>query len=266
MTAEEKTNSIQKTARLAGFLYLLTVPFALFGYFYAPGVVVVAGDPVTTSENILANTGLFRLSIVAALTVQLTYIFIVLLLYRLLNPVNRHFAVFMVVFILVGIPIAMLTELNHFAVLILLGGADHIKAFTEEQLHAMVPMFFTLHENGILIASIFWGLWLLPMGYLVLKSGFISKIPGVFLLIAGSGYLIDTFAKLLSPNYGTTVFATIISVTLFGELVFPIWLLIKGVNIEIGKNAHMNLPEYDHVNDIYVQTYKSTAFVLKENH
>jgi hypothetical protein len=232
MTAKEKMNSIQKTARLAGFLYVLTVPFALFGYFYAPGVLVVAGDAVTTTENIMANTGLFRLSIVAALTVQVTYIFIVFLLYKLLNPVNRNLAVLMVVFILVGIPIAMLAELNHFAVLQLVSSTDHLKEFTAEQLHATVPMFFTLHEYGILIASIFWGLWLLPMGYLVLKSGFISRIPGVLLLIAGSGYLIDTFAKLLSPDYGTTIVATIISITLFGELLFPIWLLITGVNVE----------------------------------
>jgi ascorbate-specific PTS system EIIC-type component UlaA len=85
------------------------------------------------------------------------------------------------------------------------------------------------------IVSIFWGLWLLPMGYLVFKSGFMSKIPGVLLIVAGSGYLVDTFARILAPDYGATMIATVIMATMFGEMVFPIWLLIKGVNVETWK-------------------------------
>ncbi len=107
----------------------------------------------------------------------------------------------MVIFMLISVPIAMLNELNHFAVLLLLSGADYLKVFTAGQLQTLVPVFFDLHEYGILIASIFWGLWLFPMGYLIFKSGFISKIPGVFLIIAGSGYLIDTFAQLRHVHY-----------------------------------------------------------------
>jgi len=228
-TAETSPNTV---ARIAGFLYVLMIPLGLFGIMYVPTALVVAGDAVTTTKNIMANIGLFRLSIVTALIVQVTHIFIVLLLYKLLKPVNKNFALLMVIFMLVSVPITMLNELNHFAVLLSLSGADYLKVFTAGQLQALVPMFFDLHEYGIFIASIFWGLWLFPMGYLVFKSGFISKIPGVSLIIAGSGYLIDTFARLLSPNYGATIIATIITVTLFGELVFPVWLLIKGVNVE----------------------------------
>jgi hypothetical protein len=100
-------------------------------------------------------------------------------------------------------------------------------------MQALVLMFHGLHEYVInSIASIFWGLWLFPMGYLVIKSGFISKIPGVLLIIAGSAYLIDTFAKILLPNYGETIIATIITLAMFGEIVFPFWLLIKGVDVE----------------------------------
>ena len=220
-----------RIARIAGLLYVLMIPLGLLGIMYVPTVLVAEGDVVSTIENIMANMGLFRLSIVTALVVQVTHIFIVLLLYRLLQPVNRDYASLMVIFMLVGIPIAMLNELNHFAVLWLLGGAENLNVFTEGQLQDWVPVFFKFHEYGILIASIFWGLWLLPMGYLVFRSGFISKIPGVLLIIAGFGYLIDTFARILSPGYGTTIIATIITAALFGEIVFPIWLLIKGVNV-----------------------------------
>jgi hypothetical protein len=230
-TAETSPNTV---ARITGLLYgPLMLPLGLFGLMYVPTVLVVAGDAVTTTKNIMANIGLFRLSIVTALIVQVTHIFIVLLLYKLLKPVNKNLASLMVIFMLVGIPITMLNELNHFAVLLLSSGADYLKDFTAGQLQALVLMFHNLHEYVInSIASIFWGLWLFPMGYLVIKSGFISKIPGVLLIIAGSGYLIDTFARILSPIYGATIIATIITVTMFGEVVFPFWLLIKGVNVE----------------------------------
>ncbi|NQT64492.1 MAG: DUF4386 domain-containing protein [Candidatus Marinimicrobia bacterium] len=231
MIPKEELNP-NKTARIAGFLYVLMIPLGLFGIMYVPTLLIVDGDAVTTTKNIMDNIGMFRLSIVTALIVQVIHISIVLLLYRLLKPVNKNIALLMVVFMLVSVPIAMLNELNRFAIPLFLSGAADLKVFTTVQLQALVPMLLDLHENGILIASIFWGLWLFPMGYLVFKSGFISKIPGVLLIIAGSGYLIDTFARLLSPNYGTTIIATIITVTLYGELVFAIWLLIKGVNIE----------------------------------
>jgi len=233
MTTKKEMNP-NKTARIAGFLYgVLGLPLGLFGLMYVPTVLVVAGDAVTTTKNIMANIGLFRLSIATALILQVVHIFIVLLLYQLLKPVNKNAASLMVIFMLVSVPITMLNELNHAAVPLLLSGADYLKVFTADQLQALVLMFHGLHEYVInSIASIFWGLWLLPMGYLVFKSGFISKIPGVLLIIAGSGYLIDTFAKILSPNYGATIIATIITVTVFGEPVFPIWLLIKGVNVE----------------------------------
>jgi hypothetical protein len=234
MTTLTAKTSPNKVARIAGLLYgPLMLPLGLFGLMYIPTVLVVAGDAVTTTKNIMANIGLFRLSIATAIIVQVTHIFIVLLLYKLLKPVNKNLASLMVIFMLVGIPITMLNELNHAAVLLLLSGADYLKVFTEGQLQALVLMFHNLHEYVINSnASIFWGLWLFPMGYLVIKSDFISKIPGVLLIMAGSGYIVDTFAKILSPNYGTTIIATIIMVTAFGEIVFPFWLLIKGVNVE----------------------------------
>jgi len=180
---------------------------------------------------------MFRLSIVTALLVQVGHIFIVLLLYKLLKPVDKSMAALMVIFMLVGIPITMLNELNHFAVQLFLSGADYLKGFTAEQLQTLALVFHNLHEHVInSIASIFWGLWLLPMGYLVFKSGFMSKIPGVLLIVAGSGYLVDAFAKILAPGYGATMIATVVMVTMFGEMVFPIWLLIKGVNVEKWKN------------------------------
>ncbi len=227
MTTKEKMNP-SKTARVAGFLYLITAPLAIFGIMYVPSTLIVPGDVATTTNNIMASESLFRLGIVSALIYQTVFILVVLVLYKLLKPVNKNHAVLMVIFILVAVPIAMLDELNRFAVLILLSGADYLAAFTADQLQALVPLFFDLHEYGINIATIFWGLWLFPMGYLVFKSGFLPRILGILLIIGCFGYLIDVFTFFVFPNFDVKISGF----TFWGEILFPLWLLIKGVNVE----------------------------------
>ena len=221
-------NSIQKTARVAGILYLMMIPLGIFGIMYVPSTLIVPGDAATTANNIMASESLFRLSIVSALILQIVQIFLVLALYKLLKPVNKNHAVLMVIFALAAVPIAMLNELNHFAALLLLSGADYLTVFTADQLQALVPLFLDLHGHGIFIAQVFWGLWLFPMGYLVFKSGYIPKILGILLMIGCFGYLIDSFGALLLPNYEVNIAIF----TFWGELLLPLWLLIKGVNVE----------------------------------
>jgi len=230
MTIKEKMNP-NKIARVAGFLYLLMAPFGVFGMFYVPSIIIVPGDAAITANNIMASESLFRSGIVSTLMVQIINIFMVLVLYKLLKPVNKNHALLMVIFILIGAPIAMLNELNRLITLLLLSGADYLTVFTADQLQALVPLFLDLHEQGITIAGIFWSLWLFPMGYLAFKSGYIPRILGVLLIIAGFGYLIDSFAVFLLPNFYATI-SQFILFTTYGELLFPLWLLIKGVNVE----------------------------------
>jgi len=220
--------SIQKTARIAGFLYLLLIPLGVFGMLYVPATLFVPGNIALTISNIMANESLFRLSIVSALLTQIVQIFVVLFLYKVLKPVNKNLAVLMVVFILVAVPIAMFNELNQFTVLLLLSGADFLTIFTAEQLQSLVSLFLDMHKHGIFIAQIFWGLWLFPMGYLVLKSNYIPKIIGILLIVACFGYLIDSFIFFFIPNFSVTFS----EFTFIGELLITLWLLIKGVNVE----------------------------------
>src|SRR6516164_9335474 len=144
MTTRTAETSPLLRARVAGLLYLSLVPLSIFGILYS---------------------GPSRLGIVSALLVQIVNIFVVLALYQLLKPVNKNMAVLMVIFLLLGVPIAILNELNQFAVLLLSSGADYLRVFTAAQLHALVLLFLNLHDEGINIAGIFWGLWLFPMGY-----------------------------------------------------------------------------------------------------
>ena len=213
-------------ARVAGFLYLIANIFAPFTLLYLPSRFIVRGDAAATANNVIASESLFRFGIVGNLFTFIANIFLALALYQLLKVVNKNMAALMVILFLVGVPIAMLNELTQLAILQLLGGADYLKAYPTDQLQALAYLLLRLHDQGLLIAHIFFGLWLLPMGYLVFKSGFIPKIVGVLLVIAGVGYVVQSFAAFLGYNVNIILF------TGLGELVFLLWLLIKGVNVE----------------------------------
>jgi hypothetical protein len=225
MTTKEKMNP-KKTARVAGVLWFITLlTVVITGLTRSP--LIEPGDAIATANNIMASESQFLLGFVSDLSHQVIFILYVLVLYKLLKPVNKNQAALMVVLALVGIPIAMLNQLNQLAALLLLSGADYLTAFQADQWGALVMLFLDLYETGIHIAMIFWGLWLLPFGYLVFKSGYIPRILGVLLIIAGFGYLIDVVTFFLFP--------TIPSIALFtwwGELLLPLWLIIKGVNVE----------------------------------
>lgn len=218
--------SINRTARLAGGLYLSLVPFGFFSFVYVPSVLLVRGDAAATARNIAASESLFRIATVSHLVSQIIVVFLVLALYRLLEPVNRDHAVLMAVLALLGIPIAFLNEVHNLAALRVLGNADN-GAFTPTQLHAQAKLFLDMGRSGILVAQVFWGLWMLPLGLLVFRSGFLPKVLGIAVVIAGAGYLIDSSTQLLFPGV-----PTISQFTFIAELLLPSWLLIKGASVE----------------------------------
>jgi len=226
MTTHTAETSPLIRARVAGLLYLLANLFAPFALIYLPSRLIVGGDAAATANNIMASESLFRFGIVSNLFNSIANIFLVLALYQLLKVVSKNSASLMVIFSLAAVPIAMLNELTQLAVLQLLSGADHLEVFTTEQLQALAYLFLRLHGQGLNIAQIFWGLWLFPMGYLVFKSGFLPKILGILLMIGCFGYVIQSFAAFLGYN------VSIIFFTSWGELLFLMWLLIKGVNVE----------------------------------
>ena len=217
--------SINRIARLAGALYLALMPFGFFGIIYVPAVLLVSGDAATTSRNIMASEWLFRSGTVSHLIGQIVFTLLVLSLYRLLKSVNKEHAVLMVVLALPAVPIAFVNELNHLAALRLLGGADD-GAFTASQRQTQAMLFLDMRQNGILFAHIFWGLWLLPLGTLIFRSGFLPKLIGVLVAFSGATYVIDSATQLLFPGH-----ATISQFTFIGEVLLTLWLLIKGVNV-----------------------------------
>ena len=219
-----------KTARVAGALYLslgMTAPLRLI---YIPSALFVRGNATATASNIIAHELLFRLGILGDLLTGTIVIFVVLALYRLFKGVDQKLAALMV--ILGGLtvsPIYFINTLNDAAALMLVRSADFLSAFEKPQRDALAMLFLRLHHQGVVANEIFWGLWLFPLALLVIRSGFLPRFLGVWLIINGFAYLITSFTGLLLPQYEETV-SNITFPALLGELVFMLWLVIKGIS------------------------------------
>jgi len=213
--------------RLAGLLYLLASIPGFFALLYVPSKIFVHGNATATANNIAAHEMLFRLGIAADLFGQALFIFVALALYYLLKGVNPRHALLMLTLILVAIPIAFVNELNSIAALVLARGADFLSVFDKPQRDALARLFLDLRGGGFDVAGIFWGLWLFPLGLLVYRSGFLPRILGVLLMIACWAYLANSFTSLVLPRYEAMVNRWISPLQL-AEMVFMLWLLIKG--------------------------------------
>uniref|UniRef100_A0A2A4Z9Z7 DUF4386 domain-containing protein n=1 Tax=OCS116 cluster bacterium TaxID=2030921 RepID=A0A2A4Z9Z7_9PROT len=212
-------NNIKNFARATGFVYLLLVPLGIYGIMYVPSL-VIKGDVTTTISNLLANESLIRWSMAVALVIQLIHFALVIMLYKLLKPVSETIARIMVLLVMVGIPIAMLNEFTFGGALLAL------HSLTPSE--TLVSTLLSMHEYGINIVQIFWGLWLFPLGYLIYKSDFLPKLIGITLMIGCFGYVIDSFTFIIDP----TIEFKLAIYLFFGELLITLWLLIKGVNAE----------------------------------
>lgn len=212
-------NSIKRFSRITGLVYLLVAIAGMFGISYIPGL-IKAGDIDATIDNLLANEGMVRWAIVAALVTQLGHLFLVLMLHKILAPVSAAASRLMVVLVLVGVPIAMLNEASYGAIL----GLLHSDVPSPNLIFALLEF----RDYGIIIVQIFWGLWLFPFGYLIYKSDFLPKIIGVTLMIGCFGYLADSLIYFFNPSFPVSF-----AVYLFwGELIVLLWLIIMGVDAE----------------------------------
>ena len=164
-------HSPNKTARMAGFLYLM-IFITLISSSVIRSKLIVFGDAAATANNIMASEWLFRIGFMDELLCGVFFLLAAWALYVLLKPVNKNLALLFVLLNLGGVAIQCFNMLNLFAALLLLSGADYLKVFQADQLQALAMLFLNLYTNGFMIAQIFYGTWLLPLGYLVYKSGY----------------------------------------------------------------------------------------------
>ena len=222
-------NSIKKTARTAGFLYLIMAITGIFGE-YVRSTLIVYGDAAATASNIMASESLFRIGFISDLTMITCYFLTACVLYMLLKPVNKNIALLFVLFTLGSVSVLFINALNQFATLLLLSGAGYLTIFGADQLNALAMLFLNLHKYGYTIAQIFFGLWLLPLGYLIFKSGYFPRILGILVMIACFGHLLEFFQVFLFPGYEVIAYPGLVA-AMIGEFSFMFWLLIKGAKI-----------------------------------
>jgi hypothetical protein len=232
MTTKEKTKSLKKTARVAGFLYL-----AYFVAFFladngvhstAVGLAVGFEDTAAIAHNIMASEWLFRIGFTSFLLAAVFFLLSAWALYVLLKPVNKGLALLFVLLNLGGVAVKCTSLLSEFAAMLLLSGADYLKVFQADQLQALAILFLNLYKNGFMIAQIFFGAWLLPLGYLVYKSGFLPRILGILLIIDFFAILIWFFQFFLFPGY-EVISILCLAESFIAEASLCLWLVIKGV-------------------------------------
>lgn len=220
--------SISRNARVAGLLYLLLGIAAPLRLLYIPSTLFVREDAAATARNIVAHETLFRLGIVSELFCGVIVALLALALYRLFKDVDRQQAVLMVV--LGGIlpaAIDFVVVLNDAAALILVRGADFLSAIDKPQRDALAMLFLRLHGQQVLAAEILWGLWLFPLALLILRSRFLPRFLGIWLIANGVAYLAVSLTGLLVPQY-EDVASTVAFPALLGEVATILWLLIMG--------------------------------------
>ena len=222
-------NATKNASRIAGLLYLIFILASIFTDVVGRSKIIVFGDAPATAKNIITAEGLFRLGFMSDILSAVFFLLAAWALYVLLKPVDKNFALLFLLLNLGGVAVQCINLLNLFAAILLLNGADYLKAFQTDQLQALAMLFLNLHKNGFMIAQIFYGTWLFPLGYLVFKSGFLPKILGILLLADCFFWLLYFFQFFLFPNFTAITYLSF-PIGLIAELSLALWLLIKGID------------------------------------
>ena len=217
-------------ARIAGVLYLGTIVGGLTGLSIRSAM-IVHGDAAATTANILASEPLWRAGVAADLIGTACYVGVTAILYSLLKPVSRTISLLAAFFSLVGCAIGAAITVNLLAPLLLLGGAPDLTVFRLDQLNALARTALRLHDEGYNIGMINFGVYCTLLGFLVFNSRFLPRILGVLLVLAGVGWLTDSFATLLSPAFESHLEPYIMAPGFIGEASLCLWLILFGVNV-----------------------------------
>ena len=218
-----------RLARIAGLLYLSMAIVAGFAYGFVATRMYAAGDAAATAANVLANPGLVRLGVVTDLFQATEWIFLGMALYLLLQHVSPNAGRAMMVLVAIGAAIVCLNDVFEFVAVRVATDASYVAAFGAVGSNALVLLLLDLQHYGFLIAQIFFGLWLLPLGYLAYRSGMLPGALGVTLIVAGVCYLLDMLLLFLVPELGRQINALLVIPPTIGEMWMAGYLLVKGV-------------------------------------
>ena len=231
-TTTSTVTSPKRLARIAGILYLLVGITGGFAEGFVEPKMYVVGDAAATAANVVANAGLVRLGVVSDLLDQTFFVFLALSLYVLLKHVHQSVARTMLVLVALAAGITCLNTVFLFEALRVATGAVDLSALGAAGSNAMVLLMLDTQHYGILVAQIFFGLWLVPLGYLAYRSGMFPKPLGVVLIAGGVSYLVDLLAAFLVPDLGGVQQMhafVVVPTTAIAEISMVIYLLVVGV-------------------------------------
>lgn len=220
----------KKIARLAGFYYLINVILSVLYMEYIPSQIAVWGDPEATMGNLLNHEMLYRTGIIIGVVVHISFIMLPLTLYKLLSHINKHYALLMVVFALISVPISFTLLIDQYELIGIITDYSTLEITQRSEANLKVMAFYETLINGFFLDQTFWGLWLFPFGYLVFKSGFLPKFLGIALMLGCITYMIDIVGGTMFSNYYDYVNTKILIIpAAIGEIGICLWLLIIGV-------------------------------------
>lgn len=223
---------LKKLTRIAGVLYLaifLIYPLSTA----ARSMLVVPGDAAATAQNIADSEALFRWGMAGEATIFLIEIVLAAVLYVLLRPVSRSMSLgASLARVAEGVVMAAGNLFTSILTLVAVGGAGYLAVFSTEQREALALFFQEANDYLVLTWGFFFALSLVLTGWLVYRSGFLPKIPGVLLVLAGIGYFAQSYGTFVAPGLTGVLETVVLVLAIPGELVFALWLLIKGVDEE----------------------------------
>ena len=231
MTRRAVQTSPQTYARIGGILYLFIIVVGIFGELVVRGGLIVEGDAAATATNILDSETLFRVGLAGDILGYVAGIAVAMILYVLLTPVSRNLALLSAFLTVTATAIFGLNGLFHLAAVVVLGDADDLTGFDPQQLQALAYLSLRLHGYGFAIGLIFFGCFLVLLGYLIYRSGYLPRSIGVLLVVGGLGYLTNSFAQLLAPALAASLLPWVLLPAFLAELGLALWLTVKGVNV-----------------------------------
>lgn len=210
----------RRELRIAGLCYLAIIALGLWSEVCVRGQLVVAGDAAATAQRIAAHPQLWRLGLVADLVMQVLDLPVIVVLWRLLRPVNETLALTATGLNLVQTAVLVANRVQLLAPLELLAGS----AFPLAQREALAMLAVQLHGQGFGIGLIFFGFACVIRGALIAASGVLPRMLGGLLVLAGLAYLLNSFALLLAPDFAKLLFPAVLLPAFIGELLFALWL------------------------------------------
>ena len=228
--------------RISGLCYLAIIALGLYSESWVRGSLVVAGDAAATAERIVAHPLLWRSGLVADLLMQVLDLPIIVMMWRLLKPVNEPLALTATGLNLVQTCVLVANRVQALAALDVLTSPAMAAAFLPGQRDALALFAVHLHGQGFGIGLIFFGFACLLRAWLIARSGVLPRVLGGLLGLAGACYLVNSFALLLAPSLAQQLFPAILLPCLLGELALALWLTAGKHRLAVAAGGPMSRP------------------------